>query len=83
MFKGFGGRAYTEVADSLIGSDPYMVLVDFDDYARAQAYSAEVYTQRQKWARMALLNTASSGIFSADRAIRDYAEKIWRAAPVE
>ncbi len=83
MFQGFGGRAYSEVAGSLANADPYMVLADFEDYARAQALSAQAYADRRKWARMALMNTAESGIFASDRAIRDYAEKIWRCRPVK
>ena len=77
MFKGFGGRAYGEVAGSLTGYDPYMVLADFEDYARVQKQSAEGYKDRRRWAEMAMLNTACSGGFSADRAIRDYARDIW------
>lgn len=83
MYHGFGGRQYTEVAASLTGSDPYMVLADFEDYRRAQSLSAEVYTDREKWAKMALINTAQSGIFAADRAIKDYSDRIWHARPVE
>ncbi|MDD4547013.1 MAG: glycogen/starch/alpha-glucan phosphorylase [Oscillospiraceae bacterium] len=77
LFKGFGGRAYGEVAGSLIQGDAYMVLADFEDYARAQKLSADVYKDRLKWGRMALLNTACSGGFSSDRTIRDYARDIW------
>ena len=71
------------MAGSLANADPYMVLADFEDYARAQALSAQAYADRRKWARMALMNTAESGIFASDRAIRDYAEKIWRCRPVK
>ncbi len=77
MYQGFGGRQYAEVAGSLTRKDPYMVLADFEDYCRAQALSASVYADKEKWARMALLNTARSGIFASDRSIRDYAERIW------
>lgn len=83
MSSGFGGRAYGEVAGALTGGDPYMALADFDDYARVQQDSAAVYHDRRRWARTALLNTAGSGIFSSDRAILDYAEKIWHAKPVK
>ena len=36
-----------------------------------------------KWNSMSLVNTAKAGIFAADRAIRDYANTIWLAKPVE
>ena len=83
MFKGFGGRTFGEIAGSLTGNDPYMVLADFEDYCRVQKLSAKTYLDRNKWARMALLNTAASGIFAADRAIQDYSDRIWHCRPVK
>ncbi len=83
MYQGFGGRQYAEVAGSLTGKDPYMVLADFEDYRRAQALSASVYADQEKWARMALMNTAGSGVFASDRSIRDYSDRIWNCRPVK
>ena len=83
MYTGFGGRNFAEVANSLTAKDPYMVLADFEDYARAQALSAQVYADRDRWTRMAMMNTACSGIFASDRSIRDYADTIWHCRPVK
>ncbi len=83
MYQGFGGRQYEEVAGSLTSVDPYMVLADFEDYRRAQSLSGKVYADTEKWARMALMNTAKSGIFASDRSIRDYAERIWHCKSVK
>jgi starch phosphorylase len=77
MYHGINGCTFNEVANSLKTADPYMVLADFDDYARAQAYCTECYNDRMRWARMSLLNTAGAGIFSADRSVNDYARDIW------
>lgn len=74
---------FSEIANSLINSDPYMVLADFADYSKAQQLSSVVYKDRQRWNRMSLINIAKSGIFAADRAIRDYAENIWHLTPTE
>ncbi len=82
MFKGFGGRQFTEIANSLISKDPYMVLADFEDYCRVQAESARVYTDKLAWAKKALLNTAGSGIFASDRSIQDYSDRIWHCRPI-
>ncbi len=82
MFKGFGGRQFGEIAGSLTTKDPYMVLADFEDYCRVQADSAKAYTDTESWARMALLNTAGSGIFASDRSIQDYSDRIWHCRPV-
>ena len=83
MYTGVGGHTFGEVAGSLTSKDPYMVLADFEDYARAQELSAAVYRDKERWARMALLNTAGSGVFAADRAIRDYSDRIWHCRPVK
>ncbi len=82
MYNGFGGRNYAEIAGSLTGKDPYMVLADFASYQAAQRLSGEVYRHGEQWARMALLNTACSGKFSSDRSIHDYATAIWHARPL-
>ena len=83
MYQGFGGRNYSEIATSLLTKDPYMVLADYEDYARAQAESGRLYLDKQAWAKKALLNTAGSGIFASDRSIRDYNDRIWHAKPVK
>ncbi len=75
--KGIDGVRFTTISQSLKQHDPYMVLADFDAYCAAQRRSAETYRDRALWGRMALLNTAKSGIFSADRSVRDYADTIW------
>ncbi len=76
MYHGINGCTFAEVANSLKNSDPYMVLADFDDYARAQAFSSECYNDKQRWAKMSLMNTAGAGVFSADRSVNDYARDI-------
>ena len=35
------------------------------------------YADRRKWNQMSLHNIARSGIFAADRAVAEYADKIW------
>lgn len=70
------GKQFPEIAN-IINNDPYMVLADFADYRRAHKKAEELYNDREKWNRMSLINTASAGIFAADRAINDYARDIW------
>ena len=77
MYKGINGCTFNEVAESLRKKDPYMVLADFDSYREAQKKSSELYNDTNKWNKMSLINTAKSGIFSADRAVEDYARDIW------
>ncbi len=77
MYSGINGCKFTEVANSLKSSDPYMVLADFDSYASVQARSSELYRDEKKWTQMSLNNIAGAGIFSADRAVNEYAKNIW------
>jgi len=77
MYHGINGCTFVDVADSLRLRDPYMVLADFDSYRKAQAYITECYNDRMKWAKMSLNNIAGAGIFSADRAVTEYADNIW------
>ncbi len=83
MNRGFGGQSYGEITSSLVNRDPYMVFADFDSYQQAQARSGQVYTDKNAWAKMAFLNTASSGLFASDRSIRDYSETIWNSRPLQ
>ena len=80
--RGWNGENFHEVTENLRTSDPYMVMADFKDYRRAQADLQKLYADREKWAHMSLKNIANSGIFSADRAVLDYARDIWYASPV-
>ena len=57
--------------------DRYMLLADFRSYVDTQERAAEFFKDRRGWARAAVLNIASMGYFSSDRAILEYAEKIW------
>ncbi len=78
LSAGIGGNTFEEIAHSLKNIDPYMVLADFDSYAKAQHDAAQCYKDTQRWQRMSLANIAGAGIFSADRSIEEYAKNIWR-----
>ncbi|KAL3307305.1 hypothetical protein Ciccas_014185, partial [Cichlidogyrus casuarinus] len=51
------------------------------DYIRAQDEASAAYADEMRWAKMSLLNIASSGKFSSDRTIREYAREIWGVEP--
>ena len=78
MYRGINGCTFNDVANSLKERDPYMVLADFDSYRQAQKYASECYNDKMKWAKMSLNNIAGAGIFSADRAVNEYADNIWK-----
>lgn len=74
---------YKSLRDSLLTSkggpraDMYFILKDFRAYAEAQKKVEEAYRDTDRWARIALLNTACCGKFSSDRTIEEYVKDIW------
>ena len=81
--RGWGGESFHEIVNNLRTSDPYMVMADFADYRRAQNDLSGLYRDRGVWNRMSLMNIANAGIFSADRAVNDYARDIWHVKPIK
>ena len=83
----FNGVNFSEFYNYLlIGpgiADPYMCLADFESYVSTYDKLLSDYCDRNKWNKMSLYNTASAGIFAADRSIREYADNIWHISPVE
>lgn len=72
------------VRESLLNNgDPFLVLADYADYCRAQSEVDAAYRNPEKWAKMAILNTARMGKFSSDRTISEYAKEIWNLDPVQ
>ena len=81
--RGIGGKSFDSIYNTLKNVDRYMALADFADYRKAQLKATELYNNKELWNKMSLTNIAKSGIFAADRSIKDYAENIWHAKPVE
>jgi len=65
----------------LTHGDHYMHLADLQSYLQADQRLVALYADRKAWARKAILNVASSGKFSSDRTIAQYAADIWKAEP--
>ena len=59
-------------------ADVYFILKDFRSYAEAQEKVEAAYRDKDRWAKMVLLNTASCGKFSSDRTIQEYVDDIWK-----
>ena len=73
---------YAPIRDTLLAhGDYYMHLADLASYTQTQSLVSSLYSDREAWARKAILNVARSGKFSSDRTIAEYAASIWGASP--
>ena len=77
--QGFSdGKSYSDLVSGLLyGGDPYMLIADYRAYVECRDRLYARLADDMERARLALVNTAESGFFAADRAIREYAERIW------
>lgn len=69
---------FVPLVESLRTSDWFLVNADFQSYWDAQRRMESLWRDKDRWARMAMLNTANVGWFSSDRTIREYADEIWK-----
>ena len=69
--------AVQDIYHNLLFNDTYYVLKDFGSYSMAQRRVDKDYQDKDKWLKMAVSNVACSGIFSSDRTIREYNDRIW------
>jgi len=86
--SGHFNRFEPGIFDSLIQSmlepaDPWMTAADFRAYVDAQQRAGEAFVDTDRWTRMSIVNTASSGRFSTDRTMREYNEDIWHLEPLK
>jgi starch phosphorylase len=73
---------FRPLVEALLTRDEYLLLADFDAYVDSQEEVARAFRDREHWTRMSILNSARSGRFSSDRAIAEYAERIWKVKPM-
>ena len=72
---------FAPLRETLLTSDHYMHLADLGSYLEADRSLCALYADPEAWARKAILNVASSGKFSSDRTIAEYAADIWHVSP--
>ena len=73
---------YGDIVASLLETDHYQLLADFEDYVQCQERVDVLYQTPLDWTRRAILNVAGMGVFSSDRTIADYAQDIWGVKPL-
>ncbi len=87
LTMGFAGQSFSDIANYLLTghgvADPYMCLADFESYRTTRNRAINDYQNKEKWNRMSLINISAAGYFTADRAISEYANKIWGIKPIK
>jgi glycogen phosphorylase len=82
QFSGNQPGIFEPLRDALLTrGDYYLHLADLASYLEADRKLCALYADPEEWARKAILNVASSGKFSSDRTISEYAADIWHAKP--
>ena len=74
---------FKPIYDNLLSSDFFFVLADLEDFNKTIHLAQDEYSQKDVWFKKAILNVARIGYFSSDRAVMEYAEKIWHIKPVD
>lgn len=87
MSEGIDGVNFGEIVNSLTAgingtADTYFLFADFDSYKNAQYEIQGAYRDKVRWGNMSLTNIGKAGIFSADRAVKEYADRIWGIKPI-
>jgi starch phosphorylase len=81
-FSQFEPGIFSPLRDTLLtNGDHYMHLADLKAYLDADQRLLALFDDQDAWARKAILNVASSGKFSSDRTIAEYAAGIWKVEP--
>jgi starch phosphorylase len=82
-FSRGNSNLFRPLVGNLLNGDEYLLLADFASYIECQDRVSQVYRDSEQWTRMSILNTARTGKFSADRAVREYCGQIWHTDPLE
>lgn len=82
LFSHGDRQLFSPLINNLREQDPYLVCADYRAYLDCQDEVGKQYLNSEHWTRMSILNVARIGRFSSDRAIREYADEIWKVLPV-
>jgi starch phosphorylase len=74
---------FRPIVDSLLNTDEYLPLADFQSCVDCQEAVSHAYLDQEHWTRMSILNTARMGKFSSDRSVHEYGRDIWHVQPLD
>ncbi|XP_069773161.1 glycogen phosphorylase, liver form-like isoform X1 [Narcine bancroftii] len=72
---------FRDILTMLFHHDRFKVFADFQSYMETQEKVNQLYQDPVEWTKMVIKNIASSGKFSSDRTISEYARDIWGVEP--
>jgi glycogen phosphorylase len=72
------GLSIRPLLSTIMDSDRYFVLLDFDDYSKKQDEADALFADKKQWIKTGLVNVARCGYFSIDRTVAEYARDIWK-----
>ncbi|XP_072023155.1 glycogen phosphorylase, brain form-like [Amphiura filiformis] len=73
--------AFKGLTEDLLHHDRFMLNADFEDYVKCQEKVSKCFANPPEWLQKCAMNIASSGKFSSDRTISEYAREIWGVEP--
>lgn len=82
LFSHGDTQLFRPLTEHLLCCDDYLLMADYRAYVACQAEVDRTFRDTAHWTRMSILNVARMGNFSSDRAIKEYAEKIWKVQPL-
>uniref|UniRef100_H9GKI5 Alpha-1,4 glucan phosphorylase n=1 Tax=Anolis carolinensis TaxID=28377 RepID=H9GKI5_ANOCA len=72
---------FRDIVNMLFQHDRFKVFADYEAYVKCQDKVSQLYMNSKEWTKMVIRNIASSGKFSSDRTIKEYARDIWGVEP--
>ncbi len=72
---------FKPIFEELVNRDYYFVLADLEAFDKTMERAEADFTDKKKWAKMAITNVANMGKFTSDRAVEEYADNIWHIKP--
>lgn len=72
---------FKPIFEELINRDYYMILADLESFNDKMKEAEKDFLNKDIWNKKAILNVARIGKFSSDRAVKEYADRIWHIKP--
>jgi starch phosphorylase len=82
LFSHGNKQLFNPIINNLKEQDTYLVCADYRAYLDCQDEVGKQFINSVLWTQMSILNVARMGLFSSDRAIREYSDEIWKITPV-